>query len=360
MPRIKVLHLITTLEYAGAQKVVFDLSRLINLADFEVSVVAISEHEEMLEAFEDNNIQTEILYTKKTISSVWNSYLRLCKIIKTQKIDIIHAHLTHANIIATFLKMRFSHLHLIFTPHSFNIGSKPRYLFVQMTKSLRSADIIFSKEMYQNSYKKDVVIIPNGIATKEYALSLNPFKTFTFICIGRLEAVKNQIALIEPVKRLKEAGYNFQLLLIGEGKERQAIEKAIQQDNLQSHIQLLGFRSDIPELCNQAHCLLIPSLWEGFPIALLEGGASALPIISVNVGSISTLLNTKTGYLINDIKEIGSKMAEVLDDYPSAKKKGNSLKQKIQKDLGIQSIVNQHESLYKKIKFVKKEVHLIY
>ena len=63
----------------------------------------------------------------------------------------------------------------------------------------------------------------------------------------------------------------------------QAIYDLGEQD-LKDYIKLLGLRNDIPNLLNKSHCLLMPSLWEGLPIVILEAGASRLPVISTPVG----------------------------------------------------------------------------
>lgn len=354
MSKIKLMHLMATLGMGGAEKVVLDLSRLTNRATFEVTVVSLTDRQELLPSFLDNNINVEILHTKRTINSVWHSLNQLIKLVERYKIDILHAHLTHANILATLLKLRFPKLKLVFTPHSTNLGSKLRETFVRVTKKIRDGDILFSESMKKNIYRQDVAIIPNGIDSAQFRLNCTKFAPFTFICIGRLESVKNQIALIDPILQLKKRGYQFQVLLIGEGVERTAIEKAIQEHELQDCVRLLGLRRDIPKLCNQAHCLLIPSLWEGLPIALLEGGASGLPIISVNVGSIPILLNKKTGYLIDNLDLMSTTMAAVMDNYEAAKTKSNRLRTKIQQEYDIQSIVEKHEQLYQSLIYKKQ------
>ena len=89
MSKIKLLHLITSLEVAGAQKVVFDICRLINLDEFEVAVAAISTQKEMFNVFEENNISVEILNVKKNIPSFLKGVFQIIDFIKKEKIDII-------------------------------------------------------------------------------------------------------------------------------------------------------------------------------------------------------------------------------------------------------------------------------
>ncbi len=350
--KINICYLITQLGIGGgAEKVVYDLCTKGDQAQFNYLVISLVELEEtvMLEQFQQANIPVEILAIQKSPLAIWKTWWSLLQIVKNYHIDIVHAHLIHAGIMTTLLKIWMPNLKFVFTSHNYNLGSKFRELFTRFTKGLRNADIIFSKDMYNLIYKKMVNVIPNGIATTDYQIKVPKFDQFTFLCIGRLAEQKNQLALIEPVKILKNKGYQFQLLLAGEGPDEEKLNTAIQAENLSDCIKLLGIRKDIPTLCNQAHCLVMSSLWEGLPIVLLEAGASHLPVISTNVGSVSSLIDKKTGYLIAHTDELAGKMQEVLDDYSLATKKGTALYQRIQQDFSIEKVVQQHEDLYKEL-----------
>lgn len=350
--KINICYLITQLGIGGgAEKVVYDLCTKGDHEQFNYVVISLAALEEtvMYQQFQDANIPVKILAIQKSPIAVWKTWLKLLKIIKTYQIDVLHAHLIHAGIMATLLKLWMPKLRFVFTSHNYNLGSKFREFFTRSTKKLRNADIIFSEDMQTTIYKKEVNVIPNGIAIADYQIKVPKFDKFTFICIGRLSAQKNQLALIEPVKKLKNQGYQFQLLLAGEGPDEEKLNQAIQAENLTEYIQLLGIRKDIPTLCNQVHCLVMSSLWEGLPIVLLEAGASRLPVISTDVGSVSSLIDEKTGYLITHTDELVGKMQKILDNYSLATQKGVALYQRIQKDFSIEKVVQQHEDLYKEL-----------
>ena len=145
---------------------------------------------------------------------------------------------------------------------------------------------------------------------------------------------------------MKEKGYSFQVLFVGEGKDRPKIEKAIVEEQLEEYCQLLGLRKDVPQLCNAAHALLMPSLFEGLPISLLEAGASGLPVIATPVGSIPTLLDADTGYLINHTSQLTDTMRRVMTNYEEAKRRGKKLQKRINQEYDIQAIVEKHENIY--------------
>ena len=281
--KIKVLQLITGLNRAGAEKVVFDIASVLNKEKFEVMVLGLSADKEMLNDFVNQKIKVKTLDAKKNILSFWHAFKQISSIIQQEKIKLIHAHLVHAYIMAVLLKFRHPSVKLVFTSHSFNLETVFRRFFVSLTKMFRSTDILFSKEMHTSSYRKDAHIIPNGVASANYALDLPKNDCFTFLCIGRLSPEKNQAGLLIPARKLKEKGKEFQLLLIGTGPERDKLAAEIKRYQLEKEVQLLGLRSDTSTLYNQAHCLIIPSIWEGMPMVLLEGGASSLPLSLIHI-----------------------------------------------------------------------------
>lgn len=359
--KIRLVHLSCGLGIGGAEKVIYDLSRFADASKFEVSVVSLGSETGMLEQFQAQKIEVHYLPEKENTQSsrIWNAIQRLWASIqlisqlnKEQKIELIHAHMVYPGIVAAFVKLRFPSIKICFTSHNFNLKSPLKERFLKWTKALRNIDILFSHEMYTATYKKDAVVIPNGINIRDYQQTKESYsnRIFTFLCIGRLEDQKNQIALIEPALALKKQGYTFKILLAGNGSNRAMIAQAIQENQLGGTIELLGIRRDIPQLCQHADCLIIPSLWEGLPIVLLEAGASSLPVISTKVGSIPSLINEESlGYLIDDCSQLAKTMQTVMDDYLVAAQKGKQLYKKIEKTYSIAAIVKQHESIYQQL-----------
>ena len=347
MKKVNVLQLITGLGMGGAEKSVLNLSINLNKNFYNNYVIGLSKRDELLNEFLENNVNTVLLRKTNSLKDLFVIVKYVNRFIKEKNIQIIHAHMTHSIIIASILKILNPNIKIVFTSHSFNMGSKIREIIIWLLKPFRNIDIIFSKNMFKFFYKKNYRIIPNGIDISKYELNINKNKKFTFIAVGRLEKMKNHKLLIEIANKLKNK-YEFEIWIVGEGYLREELENLIYKYDLKDHVKLLGLRNDIPRLLNQSHCFVMPSLWEGFPISILEAGASGIPIISTPVGSIPSLINNKNGYLA-EIKEFEIKMEEVLNNYQQAKEKAIRLKEKTINEYSIQNIVKKHEILYKEL-----------
>lgn len=108
--------------------------------------------------------------------------------------------------------------------------------------------------------------------------------------LGRLVPVKGHCYLIEAFARLKDKYPQAQLAIIGEGRERQALQKQIEALGLQGRAHLLGFRPDALQCVRAFDIWLMPSLAEGLGLALLEGMSARLPVIASDVPAMRPLI----------------------------------------------------------------------
>lgn len=138
------------------------------------------------------------------------------------------------------------------------------------------------------------VVLPNAIDASRFALSesallekrqaLRAEYGIQSSClvlgqIGRLMPVKNHTFSLRLAEYLKNQGFDFKLMVAGEGKERLKLEKMVQDLNLQSHVVFLGRISPIEALMPLFDVLLLPSHYEGLPTVMVEGQTMSLPAV---------------------------------------------------------------------------------
>lgn len=168
--------------------------------------------------------------------------------------------------------------------------------------SYKAVRFMFPKEIYEsNQYK----IIPNGIDIKKYCFDLPARKLvrrqlgveneILLGCVGAFVRQKNHGFLIEIMKLLNIKGYNIKLLLVGEGVLENDIKKLCKMRGLEDNVIFYGTSNNMPELFSAMDILVMPSLYEGFPIVGVEAQAAGLNcLLSTEITSEILLTNTIT------------------------------------------------------------------
>lgn len=98
-------------------------------------------------------------------------------------------------------------------------------------------------------------------------------------CVARMERVKNHGFTIQVLRACRDRGLPVRLALVGDGALRLEIEQQVVQSGLTERVSFLGVRRDIPRLLNAFDALLLPSLYEGLPVTLIEAQAAGLPCL---------------------------------------------------------------------------------
>lgn len=101
------------------------------------------------------------------------------------------------------------------------------------------------------------------------------------------------------MKKLVKMHPNVCLHLYGDGREKNRVMKEVIKNNLENHVIFKGIISNIPNIIKN-YDIMMPSMDEGFGLAVLEGMAVGLPIIISNVGGMTELINNKNGLVIEE------------------------------------------------------------
>ena len=132
----------------------------------------------------------------------------------------------------------------------------------------------------------------NPDTRKSYRTLMNVENDFVVGHVGRLDYQKNQLFLVEIFSAIKALVENAKLIVVGTGSLREKLEEKINALGLKDSVLLLGSRDDIPQLLNSFDAFLLPSLFEGLPVSLIEAQANGLRCFtSDRVTKESNILN---------------------------------------------------------------------
>jgi len=137
------------------------------------------------------------------------------------------------------------------------------------------------------------------------------------VCVGRLCEQKGQLLLLESCRDLKEKGFEFELVLAGDGEMRPEVERAIKAFNLEANVKITGWISSkqVRDEILASQAMVLPSFAEGLPVVIMEAMALKRPVISTYVAGIPELvIPGGNGWLVpaGSISELSTAMEEML------------------------------------------------
>lgn len=315
LPKRKILFVITKSNWGGAQRYVYDLATHLPKEQFDVSVAfggtgAPGAPDGLLaQRLKEAGIRTHFITLFSRDVSVlrdYKSFLELVRLITKEQPDVLHVNSSKAGGLGALAGRIAGIKKIIFTAHGFahnEIRSWYERVFIWLASwctilcthktivlsnyELEHAPIIFSR--------KKLVVIHTGIdvnmqfASGEKIRSLFPAGAHITGTIGELTRNKNQITLIEEARHTP----GMHVAIVGEGEDREYLQKKIQEYGLQDRIKLLGFMP-AHEVLRGFDMFALPSLKEGLPYVLLEAKAAGLPIVANYVGGVREILETKS------------------------------------------------------------------
>ena len=300
---MRILLLTTGLKLGGAEQQVAALARQFVALGHAVAIVSLTPG---CDVALPKAVTVVPLEMRKTPQSMVRALWKLRAVVRQWQPDIIHAHMVHANLLARLLAATGDMPPVICTAHSAREGGGLRMLGYRLTDRWSDLTTHVSPQGRQAMIDAGAVspagieVVPNGIDTAQFrpdttlrqrareALGLQD-STRLLINVGRLVKEKAQATLIDAFAQL-EAGSDTQLLIVGDGPLRGALEQQIRDHKLAGRVHLTGARSDIPALLNAADLFVLSSDIEGMPLALGEALACGLPVVATAAAGVAELL----------------------------------------------------------------------
>lgn len=311
MEKIKILVVTATMNAGGLENQLMHLLRNADKEQFQIdfsSKVADSYYRDEIESLGARyHVLPEM--SKKNILSY---FFTMVRIMKAGKYDVVHSNeLLHSGVVllAAFLagvKCRIAHSHSIYDLDDINAKRSAirkiytsvmrwmilRFSNVQIGCSTAAGEFLFGKK----AVKKDTYhLLFNSVDTQDYLENYDKVEVGEFcepdwvnvLHVGRVYEVKNQLFITEIAEEFKKRNANIRILCAGKGNQdyMDKVQDVIKSNSLQQHMTMLGNRKDISSLLRKAKAFILPSLYEGMPLVLIEAQASGVHCVSADTFS---------------------------------------------------------------------------
>jgi len=203
-----------------------------------------------------------------------------------------------------------------------------------------------------------IAVIYNGIEpdwfqrhrTRDLRASLHiPDHAAIIGFVGRLNVQKGVVHLLEAFKKVADRVEHAHLLIAGEGDLEPRIRSFAESHQLTHRIHLLGFRNDAPNIMRIIDMLVLPSLWEGFGIVLIEAMAAGKPCVTTQVSSMPEIVvDGETGIVVppQDDERLADAIKKLLDDPALARRLGDCGKKRVDDKFTLNRMIDHYESLF--------------
>lgn len=298
---IRILHVLTAMEYAGTETLLMRLYRNIDRTKIQFDF-AVSSTKECAYDSEIRELGGLIIHYPKYTGLNHNRYMKWWKNFLQQHTEyrIIHGHIgSTASLYLGIAKKlgRYTIAHSHNTNENLSLHSVLYKIYSYPTRYI--ADYYFgcSRQAIIDRYGKTIAnnpsksrVLNNALDTEKYIFNQTvrekirnelqiPLNTLVIGTVGRLSNQKNPFEIVRICEELRNRGLDFMFLWFGNGELKDEIAKSLAEKELNSIVKLCGTRSDIHNVLQAFDIFLFPSVYEGLGIAGVEAQASGLPTL---------------------------------------------------------------------------------
>lgn len=376
--RIRIAHLQLLPLLSGVQKVTLDELTRIDRCRFEPFVIC-KEPGPFTEALEKAGIPCHFVpELVREISPVQDLRALGClaRLFREQGFDIVHTHSSKTGILGRLAGRMAGVPVVMHTVHGYafpaarNALQSAFYLTMEWIGTrvtdalvlLKQDDLDLARQRLQTPARK-LHLVPNGVDVQRYAPLTEDERTrlrkeqlgigeheVAIGMVGRLWRQKNPECFVRAAIRLLRDGHDTaRFFLIGDGELREPLEQQVRDHGLDQAIRFLGWRDDVEKLLGAMDVFVLPSRWEGMPLAILEAMACTRPVVVSDIpGNRDLVLAGGDGFTFadEDDADLAAKLTPLVADANLRHMLGTAGREKVIQSYNLADRMKRMEQLY--------------
>lgn len=306
--------------------------------------------------------------------SLWNpaGLLRLAVAIRAQEAEIVQCNLFRANVYGTLAAQISKNSHVVCVAHNierYMVGgdrfSRAARLLERQTARLASAYVAVSEAVASAvcqtlSVRRKLAVIPNGLSDIRVPLERTAARRILGLCgtsfvvgsVGRLHPQKGYANLLNVAASLRDVIPQLQVVIIGDGPEREQLERLASSKSLQGVAHIVGSRRDVTDVLSAFDLFVMTSHYEGLPVALLEAMRCAIPCVVTNAGGMpEVVVEGKTGFVVEqgDVATLAARIRVFEQNRALIQEMGAAAQERFRARYTSQVMAGRYEALYNAI-----------
>ncbi len=373
-----VIHIIPSFEKIGPVEGVRDLTRGLR-NDFTPIVVAL-----MHEGSHHGGLHLEKDFQRLGIQTIQYNYLkpfdvlaiyRLWRLFKQIRPRIVHTHLTRPDFYGRIAAHLAGVPIIVSTIRSPNQWLRKKDPLHRMIAGIDCATAKYCTAVVAVSESvRDYLIAHNfcpkeKISVIENAIDIDRFyqpesrlrwrkklhlaaEHFAIGTVSRAHPVKNIPLILQSAETITKKYPAVRFIIVGRGPDFMEIQRQVARRKLTSVVQLLGERDDIPQILSALDLFVLPSRYEGFPLALAQAQTAGLPCVGTDVSGIRVMIaDHKTGLLVpdNDAKAFSAAVSALIEDPALAERLGQNARSQAIRRFDYRRMSQEYAALYQRL-----------
>ncbi len=368
MTTAHVLHLIDGLKIGGAEILLRELSVGLIRRGFRVSI-GYSSSGPLVQELAALGLPLTRLPRLMRIDPIL--FCRMIGLIRRKSPQIVHTHLFKSDLHGRLAAHLAGTPVIVSTLHSTDRWAQERLLGKAYGWTARFADRMIAvtedvrrfHSIYTGVPEEKLVTIENGVDIHRFAglesagrairkeLEIDN-AALVFGVVGRLTPPKDHSTFLKAAILILQNAPKARFVIVGDGPLRKDLELQAQKFGLEHALVFTGLRKDIPAVLAALDVLVFSSLWEGLPVALLEGMAAARPVVATAVGGIpEVVLPDKSAILVppGDADALAQACLRLASDSATRHSMGQAGLERVVARYGIDAMIDRTVALYAKL-----------
>ncbi len=353
--KIHVVHIIPSLGFGGAERCVVDIINH-SSEEFRYSIIVFFDKIPLAKEITKKDVTIKVVSKKGKLSLHLIRDIR--EVLLELQPDVVHTHIFGADMWGRIAAKTLG-LPVITTEHNINeVPGEMRKKIKKWFKNWSDQYAACSKAVKKYVVKRynpepPIEVVPCGIDFKRFA-SLKPLSStpgiIRILILGRLTVQKGHRYALEALAQLKE--FNWMCDVVGDGELSASLKKQTEVLGISERVQFMPPTHDVPALLETHEMLLVPSLWEGLGIVVMEAMAAGRVVLGSRVDGIPEMIeDRKTGFLAmpGETQDWAANLEWNFTHFKEATEVAAAAREYAQNHFGVEKMVMQYEQLYRKI-----------